>query len=103
MIALLGGDIAKACERLAVVGSGLQNAVKQACRIVEPTGLQVRLRGGENVFSIVTHYAGHQASAICPKIVEAHCTESRLAGLTSDASGWLPPDSAEIHPVRHRF
>jgi hypothetical protein len=48
MIALVGGDITEACKSFTVVGDARQNAAQQTCGIVEPTGYEVLLRGGES-------------------------------------------------------
>ena len=55
MIALFGGDVTEARKRFTVVGDACENTVQQTCSIVELTGHEVLLGGGESVFNVVTH------------------------------------------------
>src|ERR1700760_2018256 len=86
MIALVGGDITETCKSFAVVGNARQNAEQQTCGIVEPTGHEVLLRGGESVFNMVIHGAGGWSKVRSVAGFETtHCTGPRIASLQSEA------------------
>jgi len=55
MIALFGGDVTEARKRFTVVGDACENTVQQTCSIVELTGHEALLGGGESVFNVHCH------------------------------------------------